>query len=88
MLHGSGELRRAERLADLVTAQLSAVCLGSCARDLCRFDVETPVAPGEIALRGRIDVLTVRNLLVRRGFQPAGWSGTGASREPVYSRAD
>lgn len=46
---GSGELRRAERLTDLVTAQLSAVSLGSCARDLCRFDLETPVVPGEIA---------------------------------------
>jgi hypothetical protein len=88
MFYGSGEIRRAERLADLVTAQLAAVCLGSCARDLCKFDLETPVAPGEISLRGRVDVFLVRNLLIRRGFQPSGWSGQGHAREPVYSRAD
>lgn len=86
MHYGSGETRRAERLADLVTAQLAAVCLGSCARDLCRYDLETPVAPGEIALRGCVNVLLVRNLLLRRGFRPSGWSGQGHNREPVYSR--
>lgn len=86
MPYGSGEMRRADRLADMVTAQLSAVCLGSCARDLCRFDLDEPIARGEIALRGRISVLAVRELLIARGFRHSGWCGLGRTREPVYSR--
>jgi hypothetical protein len=88
MLYGSGELRRAERLTDLVTAQLTGIGLGSCARDLCKADLELPVAPGEIALRGAVNVLLVQQLLRRRGFAPTGWSGAGQAREPIYSRPD
>jgi hypothetical protein len=88
MLYGSGELRRANRLADMVTAQLLGIRLSSCARDLLTFDVNEPLAPGEIALRGRVHVLIVRNLLVERGFRPSGWSGQGREREPIYSRPD
>jgi hypothetical protein len=86
MFYGSGELRRANRLADQVTAQLSGVCLGSCARDLCLADLREPVAPGEISLRGAFHVLLVRNLLLARGFRPSGWSGAGRDRQPIYSR--
>jgi mRNA-degrading endonuclease toxin of MazEF toxin-antitoxin module len=88
MHYGSGELRRAARLTDLVTAQLSAVCLGSCARDVRRADLAMPLAPGEISLRGRVSVLQVRNLLISRGFRHSGWSGGTIAREPVYSRPD
>jgi hypothetical protein len=88
MRYGSGELRRANRLADQVTAQLSGICLGSCARDLCVADLREPLAPGEISLRGAVHVLMVRNLLVARGFHPSGWSGTGRDRQPIYSRPD
>lgn len=88
MHYGSGELRRAERLTDMVTAQLTGVCLGSCARDLCRADLELPVAPGEIALRGAVSLLLVQQLLRRRGFAPSGWVGAGRERQPVYSRTD
>jgi hypothetical protein len=88
MLYGSGELRRAERLTDLVTAALSSVLLNAAARDICRFDLDLPVAPGEIALRGRVGSLMVQELLRKRGFVPTGWSGQGRDREPVYSRPD
>lgn len=88
MFYGSGELRRAARLTDLVTAHLTAVRLGAAARDLCRADLEHAIAPGEISLRGRVNVIMVRNLLISRGFRPSGWMGQGADREPVYRRPD
>jgi hypothetical protein len=88
MRYGSGELRRAERLTDMVTSQLAAVRLGTATRDLCVADLKEPVAPGEISLRGAVHVLLVRNLLISRGFRPTGWSGAGRDRQPIYSRPD
>lgn len=86
MNYGSGELRRAERLADIATAQISTVLFGALSRDLCRYDLEEPIAPGEIAMRGCVSTFLVRNLLLERGFRPNGWSGDGPDRQPVYSR--